>query len=440
MTKERRVEELAGTKRIVREYSAEGALLRVRILPLPPEPKPSRSIFGKAKPSTPSAAEHALTRAEPVAPPPPIAAPEPPPAPSPPWTVRARFADEPTVARTIEVTLEALPPLAPLPALAPVPAAAPVPAFAPVPAAAPVPPPTREVHVRLTEEASTPSSIDVSLEEIPEPTPLPPLTKQAPGPEPVAEAPALVAAPPPTPVKPVHTRLASDEPRSGTIDVELAALAEPAPLPSLTPARILFSEPEPLIAPQTEAALSISEPAPPHSEIVLEAVRAAAEEPAALPPTKPLRFEILAIEPILALAAEPTQGSPMSEGPAASAPAPMPVEAAPAPEPAALEASPEEEEPLSAAAEPAVPESEPHALEPIVTRSEPEFVREPVSRSPPRSYVALVPKLDERVDALLALEDAPAKRRKRAPIPAPAFEPLAREAWETRLDAALSAR
>ena len=33
--------------------------------------------------------------------------------------------------------------------------------------------------------------------------------------------------------------------------------------------------------------------------------------------------------------------------------------------------------------------------------------------------------------------DLPAKRRKRAPIPAPAFEPLLREPWEDRLDAAL---
>jgi hypothetical protein len=73
--------------------------------------------------------------------------------------------------------------------------------------------------------------------------------------------------------------------------------------------------------------------------------------------------------------------------------------------------------------------------EPIMVAPEPEPLP-----APPASYAALVPDLDDRVDAILTRQDAPAKRRKRAPIPAPLFEPLRREPWEDRLDIALAGR
>ncbi|HET6405682.1 MAG TPA: hypothetical protein VFH78_13655, partial [Candidatus Thermoplasmatota archaeon] len=111
----------------------------------------------------------------------------------------------------------------------------------------------------------------------------------------------------------------------------------------------------------------------------------------------------------------------------------------PVPEPAAEPAPPPAPEPepqpivLAPEPEPApAPELEPDAV--VVLDAAPEPEPEP---QPPASYVALVPDVDERVDALLSRTDLPAKRRKRAPIPAPVFAPIQREPWEDRLDQAL---
>lgn len=349
----RTVEEISGGKRIVREYDADGQLLRILVLPLrtgaadlppatapPRAPEPAstaaRALFGRKKdaalaptpaPAAAPAPAPAPARAEPAPPP---AAPEPPaptsaappPAPPPPRpTVRVRFANEPAPAAGIDVVVEDLAP--------------------------PAPP----IIVETLDEARAEAE-----------------------PAPEAEAPPI-------------------------------AFTEPEPA-----SPIVFTEPEPVAAARRE-----EEPAPPP-----------------LPPRRPAVFEVLSVEPLRA-EPEPAPAPALEPQPARE------PEVAPEPEPIVLAPEPEaarEPEPIVLAPEPA--HEPPRELEPdaVVTLAlEPEPEREPPRA--PESYVALVPDVDARVDALLARTDLPAKRRKRAPIPAPVFAPLAREPWEERLDAAL---
>jgi hypothetical protein len=228
----------------------------------------------------------------------------------------------------------------------------------------------------------------------------------APTPAPAAAPPSVPstepAAPPPPPAPPaVHIRFPYDPVQPG-IDVVVERYEDPAPPRVTLLPRTFVHEPAPappalaaVVAPPPEptpeapipTVVHYEEPEPLPEAAAAEAPVFVHEEPPAPPPV-PRRFEIVALE-------EVSEPQPVPE------PTPEPVVIAPEPEPA------------------------------------PEPAPEPVP-APPRRYSAEVPDVDQRVDALLARADAPAKRRKRARIPAPVFEPLRREAWEERLDKAIS--
>jgi len=194
--------------------------------------------------------------------------------------------------------------------------------------------------------------------------------------------------------------------------------AEPTPAPPpVAPAPAPADAPTPSPPPARPVHVRFADEAPRAGtiDVIVEPVLApivfATPEPAAAPEPTPEQVPLAFVEP------EPLPDA-----------QPAPLEATPAPPPRRSTFHIVAVEPL--APPPAAP-PEP-AVEP-----EPQPTPEPRPQ-PPASYVALVPDVDERVDAVLAREDAPAKRRKRAPIPAPAFEPLTREPWEERLDAALA--
>ena len=209
-------------------------------------------------------------------------------------------------------------------------------------------------------------------------------------------------------------------------DVAAAPVEEPAPAQAPAPAapriHVRFEdepstavegievvvEPLPIVFRFTAPPVAAPEPEPAPAPIVFVEPEPLAPEPDPLPPPKPLAFEVVAVEEVREPEPEPEPPAPMAEPPAPPAEvAPPPPEPVPLQEERAPESRPE-----PAREEPPVPE-------------------------PPASYAALVPDVDEKVDAVLARQDAPDKRRKRAPIPAPAFEPLRREPWEDRLDAVL---
>lgn len=247
--------------------------------------------------------------------------------------------------------------------------------------------PRGPVRARFDDEPARAATTDVIVAPLPAPDPRPALAPLPPAPEP-ARAPEPEPAPAIPPALPIHARLAGEPPRAGTIDVLLDRVAQ-EPLPELAPVVITFREPE---APPAPIVIAPEPPPPP--------------EPL---PAAPRAFEIIALERV-------------APPPPASEPEPTPV----AREPEPIAAIPSEPEPI------AEPPADPA---PLQAPPEPD----PPRRAPP-SYVAIVPDVDARVDALLSREDAPAKRRKRAPIPAPTFAPLARDAWEERLDAALRGR
>jgi hypothetical protein len=87
--------------------------------------------------------------------------------------------------------------------------------------------------------------------------------------------------------------------------------------------------------------------------------------------------------------------------------------------------------PVAAEPEPAAP---PPSAQPELESVPEPPVAEPEAAAPPEPRRFEVPDLEKRVDELLA-KGPP--RRKRAPVPVPQFEPLRREPWEDRLDAAL---
>ncbi|HUR69496.1 MAG TPA: hypothetical protein VM370_09645 [Candidatus Thermoplasmatota archaeon] len=287
----------------------------------------------------------------------------------------------------------------PAPDASPAPASSSVTTGAPPPEPAPLsaPPPPPAIHARFPDEAAKPG-IDIVVERFgpakapPSPQLLTPAPDASPAPTSSsvttgAPSAAPSAAPPPPPA--VHTRLPEEPARPG-IDVLLEPLSDP-PAPRQPPlvlpevvalrADIVVPAPEP-----DERAIVFREPEP---------VAAAGAEPEIVY-VPPRRFEVVALEEV--------------------------VEAAPAPGPERVpEPKPESK-----------PEPEPEP------KPEPEPEPEDDRLRPP--YVAAVPDVDQRVDALLTRADAPAKRRKRAPVPAPSFEPLAREPWEDRLDAALAGR
>lgn len=216
----------------------------------------------------------------------------------------------------------------------------------------------------------------------PKPAPTPEPTTAAPEPASAEVPPPAPPASPPAPA--LRVRFEGERAPERGIDVVVAELARPVDEPASEPtpeperedapaAPLVFVEPEPAPAPPARAAAS---------------------------------FEILAVEPIA------------KEEP------PREREQEPEPEPIVLAPEPRHEPPR---------ELEPEAVV-VLAEREPEPEPEP---EPPRSYVAVVPDVDARVDALLSRTDVRAKRRKRAPVPAPVFAPLAREPWEERLDAAL---
>lgn len=228
---------------------------------------------------------------------------------------------------------------------------------------------------------------------------------RAPPSPPVAEPTPPPAPSPPPPAPPVHVRF-SDEPEPARgVDVVVEALAPPRVEPPIlveSPADEPASEPEPAPFDLREPE-RVPEPEPePVPPVVF--VDAPEAEPAPAPEPQAARrrlatFEIIAIESL-----------PRAE----AAPEPEPIVTAPEPQPAP-----------------------PTELEPDTVGQLAEPEPEPAPPAPPPSYVTLVPDVDARVDALLSRTDVRAKRRKRAPIPAPVFAPLAREPWEERLDAAL---
>lgn len=215
----------------------------------------------------------------------------------------------------------------------------------------------------------------------PTPTPRPDAKRAKPAPEPEAPAPAPPPAPPPlpAPAAPTPRHVAVLAPRAAHV-----ALERPAQLPELE----VETEPMPPASPAVIPVGPVEE--------VLEAVeeeiaalQASAPAPPPPPsPPAPVTFEVLASEPLVRPAPEPEPAPP-------SEPEPAPVpEALPEPEPA------REPEPLA-----------------------------------PR-----IPDLEARVDSLLAQRQGKPAPRKRAPLDVPRFEPLARDAWEERLDAILASR
>jgi len=188
----------------------------------------------------------------------------------------------------------------------------------------------------------------------------------------------------------------------------------PEPAPEPTP------EPAPAPLPLLEVVTEPFEPAPRRLEVlparaprvalaptlVERALEAAAwqEAPREAPPPAPRTFEIVSIERVVV------------------AP-PVPI-AIPEPEPAP------EVEPVRVEVQ--GPEPEPAA--PVAVEIEVTPIEEPA----PVLLRDRVPDLDARVDALLREREGAPRPRRRRPLDVPRFDPLRREPWEDRLDAALS--
>lgn len=332
MAEGRSVEEISGDKRIVREYDADGKLLRIKVYPLTkgatadlppvaptprPEPRAKEARRGEEKPTAAPRASPALF-----------------------W----RRNKEPSKEQPASERERAPP-------------------FEPVPAREPASEPSREVDAQ-------PERAPIVYEE-PEPAP-------EPAPEPTRAA------------EPVRVEYREPEP-----------LPEPAQEPEPVPAPVLES-PAPALRPAAFQVIAVEEVPPPPPPMHVRF----AEEP------ERAGFTNVTVEPVKA--------------PEAPAPEPAAIVAAVAPEPGLVE-------PVVAAPAP-TPDPEP------IPAPEPEpIAAAPIALRPPR-YAEIVPDVEDRVDALLARADAPAKRRKRATIPAPSFEPLRKEPWEARLDKLLDPR
>lgn len=304
---------------------------------------------------------------------------------------------------------------------------------------------------RRRERVEPPAPSSIAEEAPPEPEPA---VAEAPAPEPPVEAPSppsrfnrfLRREVPPDPAPPAPDPVVEPAPVAllEAAMEELPVALEPYEEPddaSRPPTPEDFA-PEPVLEEVAEIA-SETPPLPEPGPEFFEEEPPAAASVAAMPEPEP-SFEIVSVERILPPPREEIPVIVTEAQPPAPAPETLPVglepyeepapepPALPPPEPGAVPAAVEVAVEVEAAPLPPPPEPvpEPEPAPPVTVTAQPE-------PTPPRRLLEEVPDVDARVDAVLRARRDASRRRRRAPLPVPRFEPLRREPWEDRLDRVL---